>query len=389
MTMKNSELSTLMLNILEKIEEINLVALGIGIEGGVFGETSLRLPTRLYPSELGFLRVVAWLYVKYYELGKIDVEFLTDKLRIYGLDDSLLFEWNSIPGVHEESFCAYIKDVYDIDMGEKYDVNHIDDENSIRLSNKVNTVLLTKGDSKSVVSIRVGGVTREELPIYLNEGKNIIKTVARSVHPNCIRSLRTYLQHDLSTDDAHDFDVKRTTEKWLIRSCGTPVPEEESQWHIALVRVLKESLDFLRGLLMCLRKMEIDELRDKLIEDWLYQRKRYHPPHEFEKLISVIAEDMGRKGIDETRLRKKYYDEWISELKLHKSGYDFQVEGRKLIERALLDKNSPILPITGNDVIEKLGIAPGPQVGQYLERARQLYLSSPCTSDELLKRLSS
>lgn len=383
------ELSPLMLKIFETTEEIDLVSKGIGIEGGVFGAPSLRSPTKLYPTELGFLRVVSWLYVMYYELGKVDIEFLTNKLEFFNLDGSLQMDWDSIPGGDEPRLCEYLGKIYNINLYEKYSLYKIDGGNAIRLQNNVHTVVLTKIPTDSSISLRIGGVIREELQLQSEGEKATIRTKDRSLHPILVNSLRTYLQHNLSSNNEHSIEVKRTTEKWLIRICGTPVPEGEEIWMVALSGLLKESLDFLQGILGCVRKIENDDLRDKLIEDWLYQRGRYHPPHEFDKLISEISADMGRDGIDPVKFRKKHYDEWISELKLCKSGYDFPVEARRLIERALLDKNEPILPITGNDIIEKLGIPPGPRVGEYLERARHVYASFPCKAEELLRRLDS
>lgn len=65
------------------------------------------------------------------------------------------------------------------------------------------------------------------------------------------------------------------------------------------------------------------------------------PPHEFDRLISITAADMGHANIDIPRLRKRYYDRWIRELDIQQGTYDFEVEGRKLIEHALLVETTP------------------------------------------------
>lgn len=54
---------------------INKISSGFSEIGPVFGNVSLPLP-RLQPSELGFIRVVSWLYVHYFEVGKLGTEFL-------------------------------------------------------------------------------------------------------------------------------------------------------------------------------------------------------------------------------------------------------------------------------------------------------------------------
>ncbi len=54
---------------------INRIAGGFPEIGPVFNTTSLDLP-KLQPSELGFIRVISWLYVHYFEVGKLGCEFI-------------------------------------------------------------------------------------------------------------------------------------------------------------------------------------------------------------------------------------------------------------------------------------------------------------------------
>ena len=70
----------IMYDVLLLIEEIDRVAVGVTRRGkGVFGKLSLRMP-KFEPAELGFLRTVSWFYVLYYEVGRVDVEFLAQNL---------------------------------------------------------------------------------------------------------------------------------------------------------------------------------------------------------------------------------------------------------------------------------------------------------------------
>lgn len=76
---------SLMYQILDIKDEIDLVASKLSDFNGVFGPLSLRKP-RFTPAELGFLRTVSWLYVLYYEIGKVNVDFLTERFFAYNLD---------------------------------------------------------------------------------------------------------------------------------------------------------------------------------------------------------------------------------------------------------------------------------------------------------------
>ena len=83
----------------------------------------------------------------------------------------------------------------------------------------------------------------------------------------------------------------------------------------------------------------------------------------------------------------RFYTEWVKELELLQGNYDFEVEARKLIEHVLLQKMIPVLPITGQDIINEFNVVPGPIVGQLLEKARNIYNNEPCSRDELLEKL--
>ncbi len=66
-------------------DEINDISRRFESIGAVFGSVSLALP-RLEPAELGFIRVISWLYVHYFESGKLGTEFLTKIVKEYAAD---------------------------------------------------------------------------------------------------------------------------------------------------------------------------------------------------------------------------------------------------------------------------------------------------------------
>jgi hypothetical protein len=76
---------SLMYQILRLKEEIDDVASKLNEINGVFESISLKIP-KFTPSELGFLRTISWLWVLYYEVGKVNVTFLTERFFAYNLD---------------------------------------------------------------------------------------------------------------------------------------------------------------------------------------------------------------------------------------------------------------------------------------------------------------
>jgi hypothetical protein len=137
----------------------------------------------------------------------------------------------------------------------------------------------------------------------------------------------------------------------------------------------------------CIRAIETDDSRESILLQWKLRRTRYHPPHEFDALIAIVARDMGRDALDIVKFRRKFYDGWKKNLDLLQGAYDFSVEARKLVEHALLTDTTPILPITGLDVIQELGLRPGPLVGEMLKKARDMYIAQPCSKEELITKL--
>jgi hypothetical protein len=66
-----------MYDVLSLRDHINVISSKFVGIGPVFGPISLNLP-KLEPAELGFIRVVSWLFVGYFEIGKLGTEFLSE-----------------------------------------------------------------------------------------------------------------------------------------------------------------------------------------------------------------------------------------------------------------------------------------------------------------------
>ena len=207
------------------------------------------------------------------------------------------------------------------------------------------------------------------------------------VHSHLVKSLRTYLQHNLNMRQDHDRGVQEISENWLRERCGTPLPATEEQWMTCLLALLVEALQFTESLSECVRGIEKDESRPVICREWLQQKSKSHSPGEFDKLVAAVAIDMGRAHIDATKIRVRFYELWEQELSLLQPSYDFTVEARKLIERTLLSALVPVLPITGRDVMDAFGIAPGPVVGNLLAQAQKIYDAAPCGREELIDQL--
>jgi hypothetical protein len=85
-TLAVSSPESLLLRVVQLREEANAVCKSlVGGDYEVIGYLSLRTPPT-EPAELAFIRVVAWLYVQYFEAGDVGVKFLSEKFDTYGID---------------------------------------------------------------------------------------------------------------------------------------------------------------------------------------------------------------------------------------------------------------------------------------------------------------
>jgi hypothetical protein len=234
----------LLFTVVRKAETVNTRAMALLSDApGIVDRVSHRTP-KLQPPELGFIRTASWLFVLYFEAGRVNRQYLQGLLQVYGLDN----------GAHRG-------------------------------------------------------------------------------HSQLIQAMRTYLQHNLNIEEAHDKNIISLCNSWFAAKCGTAVPDLDEEWLRCLCEILVESADYLEALDSCLRNSEKDESKVAICEQWLFRRRRHHEPHQFDELITVVATDLGRDRLDPAAFRKRYYDRWISQLQLLSSGYDVAVEGRKLIPR--------------------------------------------------------
>jgi len=223
----------------------------------------------------------------------------------------------------------------------------------------------------------------EHLKVY-----GLDNSKAYLAHYKNIRHLRTQMQHNLDVESSGDLELQLLCNTWYLNHCGSAIPGNEEEWRICLISLLSEAQNLLHAAIDCIREIERDDSRTRIVERWLFQLKRYHPPYEYENLIAVAAKDMGQEFLDPIRICDRFYDKWSKELGLRTGSYDFEVEARKLIEHTLLTDAELPLPITGNDIISYFDIPPGPQVGSLLKKARVLYNETPCSKEILIKRLA-
>jgi hypothetical protein len=206
-------------------------------------------------------------------------------------------------------------------------------------------------------------------------------------HREKVNQLRTFLQHNTDPTTKHNQAIQFSCDEWFRVNCGTAVPSAEPHWQKCLVAILTAALEFFGALLQTLRDIEADESAGEILRSWNWKIERSYSPYEFDTLISKAANDMGREAIDATRIRKPHFDRWIQQLMLLQDGADVESEARRLVEATLLTSVTPLLPISGEDIIRELGVPPGPLVGEMLRSAKKKYEANVYSKLDLLEQL--
>ena len=209
----------------------------------------------------------------------------------------------------------------------------------------------------------------------------------KKCHYEVVRSLRTYLQHNLNLESKHDRQVQRACEDWFLERCGSVFPESDTEWNDLLYGVLCDSVQFLETALICIREINRDESREFIIGQWTLRLNRFHPKHEFQAIVEKVIHDFGQPWLDAYQIADRNYDKWCRALKYGAEDYVFELEARKLVEQTLLSDFESLLPITGEDIMREFGIPPSREVGRQLTKARAIYIQCPMPSDALIARL--
>ena len=201
-----------------------------------------------------------------------------------------------------------------------------------------------------------------------------------------VRSLRTWSSHNLGLSD-HDVSVSREALGWFNNTCGTQSPSDPNEWEACFAALCKE----MNGIMAHCKDVVDSVVRSTedggaTVADLLRRLDRNWPPHEFDKLLSDICFRLGA-SVDGPKFRSTRLQAWREHLDNLPDGENLQSHMIRRIERDVLDYLNNLLPIDGRDVIEILGVEPGPDVGKVLNHARQLLASGIRQRETMLHHL--
>ena len=221
----------------------------------------------------------------------------------------------------------------------------------------------------------------------LGEAYSLVDREVSGQHVEAVRCLRTELHHNLGFADS-DQAARSAANLWRRKACGTVLPQNPDQWKACYERIVGDAHTFLRGVDAVVRRIESDgQEAQHHIDNWLRRLERNWAAPAFDPLIDKVKYQLARETLNTVAFRNQHVHKWKKHLDLLDDGFDFDLEATRLIEKTLLNEDSVVLPITGKDVIESLGIKPGTVVGTLLEEARRHFEVYRCNKDDLLNYL--
>ena len=221
----------------------------------------------------------------------------------------------------------------------------------------------------------------------LGEAYALVNRELSDWHVETVRCLRTELHHNLGFADS-DQNARSAAESWRRSACGTALPKTDQQWRSCYDRLVSNAYEFLAGLDEVVRRVEADGPNaQQYIDEWKRRLNRDWPATAFDAVIDDAKYRLAREAMNTVAFRNRHVDQWRKQLDLLDDGFDFDLEATRLVENALLNDDTVVLPITGRDIIESIGIKPGPEVGVLLAEARRHFEVTRCTKNDLLDHL--
>ena len=221
----------------------------------------------------------------------------------------------------------------------------------------------------------------------LGEAYDQLDRDASDRHVETVRALRTESHHNLGFGPS-DQAARRIAERWRKKACGTALPRSPTDWESCYTCIVIDAKTFLLEIDDVVRRIEIDATDGQShVEDWRRRLERTLPAAAFDPFIERVKYQLALGALDTVAFRNRHADRWRGYIDSLDDGYDFDFEATRLIESTMLNEASGMLPITGTDLIESLGVKPGPVVGTLLEEARRVFEVKRCGKRELLEHL--
>lgn len=202
-----------------------------------------------------------------------------------------------------------------------------------------------------------------------------------------IRALRTWCFHNLGVASDRDVQVSRLVHRWFLDACGEATPDDPANWNECYEQLCDLVSELVHQCQRAVREvLSSPDDGEAVIDDLRRRTARFWPADAFDELVGDLAKVLGVR-VDVTKFRRRRLDTWRSFLRDVPEDDDPREAVARVIERDILVYGGDVLPIGGNDVMARLEMTPGPDVGMLLRHAQELFGAGVREKDELWHRL--
>ena len=188
-----------------------------------------------------------------------------------------------------------------------------------------------------------------------------------------VRELRTWSFHNLGLTEERDLALSRRVHLWFQQTCGASPPESGEEWAACCQELCGDMVELVG---QCKGAVDValaaEDGGSPAFANLRRRIDRVWPAHRFDEMIADIGTRLGIH-VDSREFREPRLSRWRAYVDVIPEGDGVDGHIARLIEWELLDHNAVVLPIDGRDVMEVLGIEPGPEVAEALRRARELW----------------
>ena len=199
-------------------------------------------------------------------------------------------------------------------------------------------------------------------------------------------ALRTWSSHNIGFSSDREAAISRRVSEWFLRRCGATEPKDEHGWSSCFNGLCGDVGSVVEHCQSALSAIVADDAERGTIEDLRRRVDRSWPAEKFDALVIEICTRLA-VTVDVPRFRNQRLSRWREYLDTVPDADDPMRAVARLIERDIIDHTNDILPIDGEDVMNALGLNPGPRVGDALLLARELFRGGIRDADRLLDRL--
>lgn len=198
-----------------------------------------------------------------------------------------------------------------------------------------------------------------------------------------IEALRTFFQHHLD-DSPRSREIRAQAGAYLSMNSN---PQAEINWLDRLTTLSDDVEDVMARLAAGVRHLREGESSEIVPALWEATKARTVAPQDIDEMILEVARSFGLYDVNPRKLRDRHIESWRRKLEVVPIREDAREYLRRLIEAEFVNLMSkPTPPVNGNDVMDHLGLAPGPQVAQAIKLARDRFDKDPGLSKEELLR---